>query len=84
MKIILRNNTIWGQNKNAGIKLVTFASPKKARHAIKWCGKFTSPEEAGLALIDHCNKKGLKPRTSTLISRSFGSLEGKIGDFMVN
>lgn len=83
MKIILRKNTIWAQTITAGAKLASFKSKRSALHAIKWCGKFETPEKAGIALIDYCNKMGLTSH-GTLISNSFGKLSGKKANFYIN
>lgn len=83
MKITLKNNIIWAQTPTASAKLVTFKSRRNALHAIKWCGKFQDGENAGKALIEHCNKVGLKPHGSP-ISTSFGGLAGKKASFLVN
>lgn len=83
MKITLRNGIIWVQTPTASAKIATFKSNVKALHAIKWCGKFESGERAGKALIEHCNKAGLKPHGSP-ISSSFGSLTGRRANFLVN
>ena len=83
MRIILRRNVIWAQTAKASAKLVSFKSRKKALHAIKWCSKFNTPNEAGIALIDYCNKMGLSPH-GTSISTSFGELSGKQADFRTN
>lgn len=80
MRIILRKNTIWAQTTTAGTKLISFKSRKNALHAIKWCSKFNTPDKAGTALIDYCNKVGLTSH-GTVISNSFGELSGKKADF---
>ena len=82
MKLVLRNKVIWAQtfNGRACAKLITFPTFCMALHAIRWCGTFNSGEKAGLALIDYCNEKGLKPDHSP-ISTSFGELAGKKANF---
>lgn len=82
MKIILRDNVIWAQTATAGAKLLTFPSSlyNTAIRTICWCGTFKTGEEAGLALIAHCNEKGLQPNHNP-ISTSFGALAGKKANF---
>ena len=83
MKVILKKNVIWAQTITAGAKLASFKCRKTALHAIKWCRKFETSEEAGVALIDYCNKVGLAPH-GTPISSSFGNLAGKKANFSID
>jgi len=80
MKVILRDKGIWLQTNNASAKLITFPTHRMGFHAIRWCGTFKDSEDAGVALINYCNEKGLKPGHSP-ISKSFGRLSGMRANF---
>lgn len=80
MRLILRNKVIWAQTSVAGAKIITFPTFRTAAHAIRWCGTFNNSEDAGIALINYCNEKNLKPGNSP-ISKSFGALTGKRANF---